>query len=194
MTLAAGKYMVLCENEEVFSAIHASVPTLIGDLGFGLGNGSDVIRLYDASGQLQLSVCYGDVDPWITAADGEGYTLELTDPNANLNDAASWFAGCLGGSPGGPYDPNCLPVSVRPITGSDALSIYPNPFDQSLVIHLREDASGTIRIMDVYGKIILQQPVSGQTTTVQTNAWSAGIYFVMTETNGIQLVEKVMKR
>lgn len=101
MNLAAGKYLVVCENEEVFSTIHTSVPTLIGDLGFGLSNGSDVIRLYNASGQLQLSVCYDDIDPWITSADGEGYALELTDPDANLNDAASWFAGCLGGSPGG---------------------------------------------------------------------------------------------
>lgn len=194
VTLAPGKYLVVCENEEVFRTIHSSVPTLIGDLGFGLSNGSDVIRLYNASGLLQLSVCYDDIDPWITAADGEGYTLELTDPNANLNDASSWFAGCLGGSPGGPYDPNCLPVSVKPTIGSDALSIFPNPFDQSLIILLQEDASGIIRIMDIYGKIILQQAINGQTTTVQTNAWSAGIYFVMTETNGVQMVEKVMKR
>lgn len=85
-------------------------------------------------------------------------------------------------------------MSVKPITGSDVLSIYPNPFDQSLTIQLQEDASGTIRIMDVYGKIILQQAVNGQTTTVQTNAWSAGVYFVMTETNSVQMVEKVMKR
>jgi hypothetical protein len=40
---------------------------------------------------------------------------------------------------------------------------------------------------------MLERPVTG-TTTIQANSWSAGIYFVLTSINDVQVVEKVMKR
>ncbi|MBK9106285.1 MAG: lamin tail domain-containing protein [Saprospiraceae bacterium] len=193
-TLAAGKFMVLCENEAAFNVIHPAVPTLVGDLGFGLGNGSDVIRIYDAAGHLQLSVCYGDSTPWITGADGEGYTLELSDLNGNINDGANWFAGCLGGSPGGPYDPDCIPVDVKPVYGSNEWAVYPNPFDQSFIVKCPEGSSALIRIADVFGKIVHQQFASGETTLIKCERWSPGMYFVIMDINGVSQIKKVMRQ
>lgn len=192
-TLAAGKYMVLCEDEAAFTGIHPSVPSLVGDLGFGLGNGSDVIRLYDADGHLQLSVCYGDSTPWITVADGEGYTLELSDLNGNLNDGANWFAGCLGGSPGGPYDPDCIPVDVKPVFDSNEWAVYPNPFGQSFTVSSPEGVSATIRISDVFGKIKHEQIASGESTIINADRWSPGMYLVMIDVNGVSQIKKVMR-
>ena len=192
-TLAAGKYLVLCENEEIFTAIHPDVPKLIGNLDFGLNNSTDVIRLYNADGLLQLSICYDDSDPWTTEPDGNGYTLELADASANLNDPSNWFAGCLGGSPGGPYDPDCLAVDVSPVSPDNDWNVFPNPVDQQMTVQFPDVTAGVIRIVDVYGKVILLQPINAQTITLQTNKWSAGIYFVMMEINGMKSVAKVIK-
>jgi hypothetical protein len=191
--LASGKFMVVCENEDAFNAFHPGVPTLIVGLGFGLSNSSDVIRLYNATGQLQLSICYDDSDPWSADADGAGYTLELLDVNANMNDGSNWFAGCPGGSPGGPYDPDCIPVGVNPIASSVELSIFPNPFDQNFSVRIMEGTTGTMRIIDAFARVILQLPISGQVTTIETGTWSAGMYYILTEVNGVSVIEKVIK-
>ncbi|MBP8086893.1 MAG: T9SS type A sorting domain-containing protein, partial [Saprospiraceae bacterium] len=188
-----GEYLVLCENMTVFSALHPGVPKLIGDLDFGLGNSGDLIRLYDPEGTIRLSICYDDSAPWNTDADGEGYTLELSDPGLNLNDPGNWFAGCLGGSPGGAYDPDCIPVGIKPVTSSADVSIFPNPFDVSFSVHLKHEEEGTLRIYDVFGKMILQQNLTHQYSTIQSDGWSAGMYFVVTEVNGVEYVEKLQK-
>jgi hypothetical protein len=187
-------YLVACENEAAFSALHAGVVQRIGDLGFGLSNGGDVIRLYNASGQLQLSICYDDSAPWNTDADGNGYTLELSDANANLNDPLNWFAGCLGGSPGGPYNPDCIAVDVSPVTPAKDWTVFPNPVDQQLTIQFAEETTGIIQVIDVFGKIIFQQSATSSTRTINSSAWPSGIYLVITQINGKTKVEKVVKR
>jgi len=191
--LGAGKYLVLCENITVFSALHPGVPKLIGDLDFGFGNSGDLIRLYDPEGTIRLSICYDDSAPWNTDADGEGYTLELSDPGFNVNDPGNWFAGCLGGSPGGPYDPDCIPVGIKPVISSADVSIFPNPFDVSFSVHLKYEEEGTLRVYDIFGKMILQQNLTHQYSTIQSDGWSAGMYFIVMEIDGVPWVEKVMK-
>ncbi|MCX6226267.1 MAG: hypothetical protein NTV01_16215 [Bacteroidia bacterium] len=39
----------------------------------------ELIRAYDPSGKLRLSVCYNDIEPWPVLGDGMGYTLEMVD-------------------------------------------------------------------------------------------------------------------
>ncbi|HXR82453.1 MAG TPA: lamin tail domain-containing protein, partial [Saprospiraceae bacterium] len=158
--LPAGEYLVVCENEAAFSALHAGVTQRIGDLGFGLNNSGDVIRIYDASGKLQLSICYDDSDPWTSEADGNGYTLELDDPDAILNNPQNWFAGCLGGSPGGPYNSDCIAVAVQPVSTSIEWNIFPNPVDRQLTIQMEVETEGIIKVTDVFGRIIAQQPLT----------------------------------
>ena len=192
-TLAAGKYLVICENEDAFTNVHPTVPKWIGDLDFGLSNSTDIIRLYDAEGQIQLSICYDDSDPWSEAADGDGYTLELIDANGHLNDGDNWFAGCLGGSPGGPYNPDCIAVGVASSPVLFPMSIFPNPFDHQLTVLLPEGSKATIRITDVYGKTIMIQSVSTPKSVLPTHSWNPGIYFVATEINGKIMIEKVLK-
>jgi len=191
--LPAGEYLVLCQDQAAFSAYHAGVTNSIGDLGFGFNNSGDVIRLYDGAGQLQLSICYDDSSPWPTDPDGDGYTLELSDPENNLNNPNNWFAGCLGGSPGGPYNVDCIAVDVKPVAASNEVIIFPNPVDQLLTVQFEEDAAGMIRVIDVYGKNIWQQTIASKRSIINTSVWPSGIYFVMVERNGISTVEKVMK-
>lgn len=187
-------YFVICENETAFSSLHAGVTKRVGDLGFGLGNGGDVIRIYDASGILRLSICYDDESPWTTEADGNGYTLELADAYVNLNEPLNWFAGCIGGSPGGPYDPNCIQVSTEDIHEWVEFSISPNPVSGELKISLDAQGPTTIRVVDMIGKVIVEQHPGSSTLLLKTDQWNAGLYFITAESHGMITTKKVVKQ
>ncbi len=69
---------------------------------FGLSNGGDAVNLYDSQQHEVDKVVYQDQSPWPQEADGEGFTLELSDVNADNNDPDSWLASLIdGGTPNG---------------------------------------------------------------------------------------------
>lgn len=112
-TLGIGEYIVIFRDDSTFSAQHPSVNNKLGPFDFKLSNGGERLRLYNSIGVLKVDMTYNDLAPWPTAADGGGFTLELSDPTGDLNDPANWFTGCVGGSPGGPYvQCPCLPVDL----------------------------------------------------------------------------------
>lgn len=75
--IEAKGYLTLCEDKTCFAALFPLVNIVSADFGFGLANGGELLRLYDAGGMLIDSVRYDDSHPWPTAADGIGPTLEL---------------------------------------------------------------------------------------------------------------------
>ncbi len=100
-TLAPGAYVVLCQDREKFQTIHPTVTNCVGVFSFGLGNGGDTIRLFDAVGNVMLALPYGDEAPWPTEADGAGYTLQLVTPNSFSEKPGDWTSSpVLGGTPG----------------------------------------------------------------------------------------------
>jgi hypothetical protein len=191
--IAAGGYFVVCENDADFSALHAGVLDRVGDLGFGLSNGGDVIRLYDSSGALQLSICYDDEAPWNTTADGEGYTLELVDAYVNLNDPLNWFAGCIGGSPGGPYDPLCVPVAVEPVDSANFMHLFPNPVSDELSIHFEHELKGKLSVLDLLGKIVLEKTITSQNEVLRVDELNAGVYFLQVNNRDRLIIQKFSK-
>jgi hypothetical protein len=98
-------YLVLADDTALFHAQHPQV-TVLGPTGFGFSNASEALTVFDENGTPVISMHYYDSIPWPIAADGFGRTLELVNDTLNPNIASSWFAGCIGGSPGGPYT-NC---------------------------------------------------------------------------------------
>ena len=54
---------------------------------------------------MVVSITYEDSTPWPKVADGYGRTLERNDQTADPNLSGSWFAGCIGGSPGAEFIP-----------------------------------------------------------------------------------------
>ncbi|MEI6766415.1 MAG: lamin tail domain-containing protein [Bacteroidota bacterium] len=102
--IPAGGYLVLAEDTTKFHAVHPGVPVL-GPTGIGLNNSSENISLFDNGNVLYLEVKYYDTIPWPMCADGLGTTLELKNDTLDPNLGSSWFDGCVGGSPGGPFVP-----------------------------------------------------------------------------------------
>lgn len=125
--LPANGYLVLAQTPVLFNAVHPNV-TALGPFNFNLSGNGELIRLYNQNSVLNFSLNYDDVAPWPTEPDGLGYTLELLDAQNNMNDGANWFAGCPGGSPGGPFDPACGAVGIVAHT-TERYGLYPNPTD-----------------------------------------------------------------
>ena len=72
----------------------------VGNMDFGLGNGGDIVRLFDLNGSLVDIVDYQDESTWPDSADGGGPTLELINPNFDNSKSENWFSSENFGTPG----------------------------------------------------------------------------------------------
>jgi len=92
--------LVFCTDTLRFTALFPDVSAYYGDLGFGLGGGSDFVRLFDSNGLLVDMVEYDDDAPWPMLADGNGPTLELNHPSLDNTLGKNWSASDDYGTPG----------------------------------------------------------------------------------------------
>jgi hypothetical protein len=118
--LAPSGTAVLVRNPAQFALRYPGVP-VTGTYAGSLANGGERLTLVHADGRPLFSVAYRDAPPWPVAADGEGFSLVLADPNlpADPDDPARWRASARpGGSPGAD-DP---PVNVPPIIVNEMLT------------------------------------------------------------------------
>ena len=100
LKIQPGEYLVLCKNYQMFSQFFPGVTNVIGDFGFGLSGGGELLRLFDANEQLVDQVEYNDIYPWPTEPDGTGPTLELINPYIENDIALNWASSIANGSPG----------------------------------------------------------------------------------------------
>ncbi|MCH8329965.1 MAG: CotH kinase family protein, partial [Bacteroidetes bacterium] len=122
-----GDYIILSADTAKFKTIYPNVKDVYGPFNFGLNSNGERLRLMDDNLDLYLDMTYGTSSPWPDDATNTGRTLELIDPQGDLNDPYNWFAGCLGGSPGSKFVP-CSPVTeVEEILVSNFMRVYPNP-------------------------------------------------------------------
>ena len=98
--LESDQYLVVCSNAITFAARFPTATGFIGDLGFQLANGGELLELVDDRGVVVDSVLYEDEDPWPAAADGQGATLALTNPVLGNTHPGFWTASPDGGTPG----------------------------------------------------------------------------------------------
>ena len=104
--LESGEYLVAAEDTASFSAIHPGVSNVVGDADFGLAGSGELVRIFDASGAIVDSLTYDDSEPWPEEADGDGYTLALTDPTCDNHLPECWSASAqMNGTPGAPNFP-----------------------------------------------------------------------------------------
>ncbi len=100
LLLQAGECLVICMDTSALK-IRYGLHNLVGNFDFGLGNGDDQVRLFNANRVLIDSVAYTDESPWPVDADGEGYSLDLIDLFSDNAQPQSWQSSArIGGSPG----------------------------------------------------------------------------------------------
>ncbi|MHB1308990.1 MAG: CotH kinase family protein, partial [Limisphaerales bacterium] len=103
VVLAPGGYRVLARRVVKFQWAHPTARDPIATFDFGLGNGGEVIRLFDPAGVEVTRIAYEDDVPWPKAADGGGSTLQLARPELNHSSPQAWVPSAKpGGTPGEP--------------------------------------------------------------------------------------------
>lgn len=150
-------YFVICRRIATFSSFFPNVLNRTGDLDFGLSSEGELLRLYDASGQLIDSVRYGVAYPWPEAARGEGYSLELRDPKLDNGLPQSWLASTrIGGTPGAANSAIETKVSI-PMRAEFTFELaqnYPNPFNAQTTIRfsLPQQQRAILKIFNIRGE------------------------------------------
>jgi len=112
--IAPRERLVLVSDSVKFSLQHPNC-TYFSVLPFGFKNSGERIQIFDSFNQLQIEMNYLDSLPWPMVCDGHGRTLEILSDSLDPNLSESWFAGCMGGTPGLPYS-NCTePIVISEI-------------------------------------------------------------------------------
>jgi hypothetical protein len=151
--------LVLASNINKFNSNYPEVQNVMGSFDFGLGSPTDSVLLFDKNNRLICGFQYSVFDPWPTGAYEQGLTLELKNPDIDLNFPSNWFAGCLGGSPGVAYSPCGTHLAHEDIEAR-LFNIYPNPAVDEINIFISEKLEQQeviCRIFDVMGKEVTNE-------------------------------------
>jgi len=106
LVLSPGERILLVKNEAAFRFRYAGFSGVIaGEFSGSLRNEGEQVILHDAVGGVIRDFTYSSEFPWpVSAGDGQGFALVLSDPLANPihDDPLTWRASvAVGGSPGG---------------------------------------------------------------------------------------------
>lgn len=71
------------------------------------------------------------------------------------------------------------------------LKVYPNPVADELTLEMEENA--TFQLIDLQGKVMIEQPLTFGKNTLYTNALTQGIYFVRIYSNNKVYNQKLLK-
>ena len=147
--IGPNEYLVVCEDIAAFELVHKDSINVIGNLGFGLSNGGENIRIFSPDLFLIDEVPYDDEAPWPVEPDGLGPTLELINPAMYNELAENWKASFGLGTPGRQNFSNT-------IENHSISQNYPNPSVSATQISFSINEPGylSIELYDVYGRYI----------------------------------------
>lgn len=100
-TIPAGGFLVVPAKRSNFQARYGTAITITSGFSGKLSDQGDTVELRTANGATLLSFTYDSSGDWPSRADGKGSSLELVDPQGDLNDPANWRSSTeYQGSPG----------------------------------------------------------------------------------------------
>lgn len=98
--LAPGGYVLVVKNKAAFEKRYGTGLPVAGEYSGKLENAGEHI-VAQLGVDVILDFTYGTTAPWPTSPDGVGVSLEVIDPNGNLDSGLNWRASvAVGGSPG----------------------------------------------------------------------------------------------
>lgn len=101
-TIADGAYLVVALKPDTIIS-HYGITNVVGPFTGGLNNTGEIILLLNAEGNKADSVKYANGGLWPAAANGNGPSLELLDPNLDNSLPENWAASMVNdGTPGMP--------------------------------------------------------------------------------------------
>ena len=99
--LPAGQRVLLVSNAIAFDIRYGPGLPVIGQYNGKLSNQGETLEVTAFNGDKLSAVTYGVSSPWPPRADGQGSSLELTDPMGQTESPENWQASeYLDGTPG----------------------------------------------------------------------------------------------
>jgi len=169
--------------------------------GFSLSNTEDEVILQDISGAIVDEVHYSSGWPF-----SSGVSMEIHDLLVDNQLSENWFYSTMAygngdlGSPGIPFDGtlNIEGSSIMP-NGFSLISLYPNPFNPEITIHMdnREQGRMSIEIFDLSGHkvetLINTVFITGDhKVTWDASGNSSGMYFFKFTIGNTILIRKAL--
>ena len=169
--------------------------------GFSLSNTEDEVILQDISGAIVDEVHYSSGWPF-----SSGVSMEIHDPLVDNQLSENWFYSTMAygngdlGSPGIPFDGTLIieENSIMP-NGFSLISLYPNPFNPEITIHMdnREQGRMSIEIFDLSGHkvetLINTVFITGDhKVTWDASGNSSGMYFFKFTIGNTILIRKAL--
>ena len=186
------EYIVLCRDTIDFKNHFPMVDSYMGDLGFGLSGGGELIRLYNNDGILMDSLTYDDNNPWPPEPDGDGPTLELINPFRDNGLYSNWSPSIGNGTPGaqnsnylGDIQHNTSPEEFR------LYQNYPNPFNPQTTImyYLPQKSEISLIIYDAIGREVRSLESGVKNSGYHTLSWDSKDNYGKSVSTGIYIYQ-----
>jgi len=169
--------LMLAGDAQVFQAGYGYTP--FGQFTRNLSNKSQRLVLADGFGNEIDNVHYYDTIPW-PDADGNGYYLKLTDPDADNSMAANWTAA------------NDIVVSDNTIPADIALQLFPNPVSD--ILHIQAGAEiRSVSLSDIQGRLLITVNVNRERYELDMSRFSSGTYIIRIITADKIFARKIVK-
>ncbi len=161
--LDAGEKIYLAGKSSVFKTIYGIIP--FGEFTRNLSNKSERILIGDCFGNVIDDVTYCDTLPW-PDADGNGYYLELIDPDMDNSIGENWITA------------SANDLSVEDIYTSYNLNIYPNPVSDYLNIESTNEII-SVSLFNLTGSMIIpEEQVNAINYRINMADLPAGFYLL----------------
>ncbi len=162
---------------------------------FNINNPNLVYKGADCWGATELIFDYPENDrqPWnykIQRSEGK-FKIDRNINDAKLLAIKDHISGTVSGYGTCPSNLSKLPIE-RPVENATNFQVYPNPFANNLTLQTEKE-TGQMRIVDMTGRILLQQEVEGKTTTINTKQLKPGYYLVEVQQGDTTQTQKIIK-
>lgn len=180
-SVEAGQSLVLANSAITYELKYGE--SAFDEYSRSLSNDGQTISLLDGFGNTIDEVTYNDQLPWPVEADGDGYFLELVDPNSDNSDPANWVA---------TQDVD-FTLSTNEELSRGGIDIYPNPVRDVLKVS-SSNTIFSVGVLDVQGRYLRIEGVYKNDYLVNLEGYNPGIYFVEVITREGKSTHRVVKQ
>ena len=84
-----------------------------------------------------------------------------------------------------------FPLSVKEVRNSNLFKVYPNPAESNFTVEFNKTTSGSIRIIDLSGKEVLNTTITSINQSIDCSSLKNGLYVVQIDADGTLSSQKL---